>query len=196
MIDKSKMIQGLMAQADTSYSDMKEVHQGELENFSKEAQSKQEVITELFESVGNIDEMMNALEEQLELIDESSAEETQAKITMMKLIQALFEAMGDYSILFTIIAQQSDKQENYLGVYQRALQLMGDQLNLPEDPTLVEEILKRVLLGEDAEKVIQELTKDKILEQTTPPTKTLPKETTSEVVSQKSLKELANNISY
>lgn len=179
MINKAKMVQALMEQADSSYGDMKSLHQGELDNFSQEAKSKQDIVLELFDSVGNIDEMILELEDQLELIDESTAEETQVKISMMKLIQALSGAMDDYSVLLTIIAQQSDKQENYLGVYQRALKLMIDQFDLPEDPALVEEILKRVLLGEDVELVIQELTKDQIIEQTTPPTDQLPAEETS-----------------
>lgn len=177
-VNKNELIQQVLANVDQGYQTTTTQHEEELNHFSAEAQQEQEIMNSLLEDVNNLDEMLEELEEMIDLVDESTAEESQLKINMIKLIQVLGNTIDRFTVAFTIIAEQSENQDKYLGVYQKALLLLTDQFDLPEDPNIAKAIIERVLAGEDLQTVVSELTKTAIAEELTPPDE-LPKEETT-----------------
>ena len=177
-VNKNELIQQVLANVDQGYQTTTTQHEEELNHFSAEAQQEQEIMNSLLEDVNNLDEMLEELEEMIDLVDESTAEESQLKINMIKLIQVLGNTIDRFTVAFTIIAEQSENQDKYLGVYQKALLLLTDQFDLPEDPNIAKAIIERVLAGEDLQTVVSELTKTAIAEELTPPDE-LPKEETA-----------------
>ena len=177
-VNKNDLINQVIASADQGYQTATAQHEEELTHFSAEAQQEQEIMNSLLEDVSNLDEMLEGLEEMIDLVDESTAEESQLKINMIKLIKVLGSTIDRFTLAFTIIAEQSENQGKYLGVYQQALLLLSDQFDLPEDPNIAKAIIERVLAGEDLQTVVSELTKEAIAEELTPPDE-LPEEDTN-----------------
>lgn len=167
-VNKNELIQQVLTSADQGYQTSTAQHEEELNHFSAEAQQEQEIMNSLLEDVDNLDEMLEGLEEMIDLVDESTAEESQAKINMIKLIKVLGNTIDRFTIAFTIIAEQSENQGKYLGVYQQALLLLSDQFDLPEDPNIAKAIIERVLAGEDLQTVVSELTKEAVAKELTP----------------------------
>lgn len=169
------LINGEIESSNKSLSNMAQESKNKLSQLFEGGLNFEELAQKL-EELGEIDSQIEEIESLLtEYIDGSNPEELEAQKQMLTNIKAIRDGATGALETLQLLFEQLHAEEGFTQLANRALQLLAQNYNLPNDTATLEMIKKFLHEGGDLEKMIAEHTAEATQKITEPESKTLPK---------------------